>query len=242
MLDFCVKGTEALSSVETDLAGPLYIRYSLNDTNTPKVWIVIFTCTLSHAVHLKTMQDMSAEQFILALRRFISRRSTSGDNAKTDKSLQNFFKDKEDKQFLTLKRVRWQNILSKAPWHGGLYERLIKSVKRCLKKVLRSSKATLDELYSLVVVVEVEGTLNNRPLTCLSAEQFEKAQTPSHLICGRRFEQLPDVKVDEELSSDVMNKRQKYLCSLLVGSMETLELSEPAELTQFVVNYSATTE
>ena len=170
------------------------------------------------------MQDMSAEQFILALRWFISRRGTPSlivsDDAKTfkraEKSLQDLFKNKEVKQFLTLKRIRWQNILSKAPWHGGIYERLIKSVKHCLKKVLRSSKVTLDELHTLVV--EVEGTLNNRPLTYLSAEEFDKALTPSHLICGLRLEQLPDLKVpdgNEELNPNALNKRQKYLSSLL---------------------------
>ena len=75
---------------------------------------------------------------------------------------------------------------------------------------------TLDELYTLVV--EAEGTLNNRPFTYLSAEEFDKALTPSHHICGRQLEQLPDVKVpngNEELSPNVLNKRQKYLSSLL---------------------------
>ena len=54
---------------------------------------------------------------------------------------------------------------------------------------------TLDELHTLVV--EVEGTFNNRLLTYLSAEEFDKALTPSHLICGRRLEQLPDLKVPD---------------------------------------------
>ena len=64
----------------------------------------------------------------------------------------------------------------------------------------------------------MEGTLNNRPLTYLSAEEFDKALTPSHLICGRRLEQLPDLKVpdgNEELNPNVLDKRQKYLSSLL---------------------------
>ena len=222
--DFRVEGTEAFLIIGTDLAGPLYMRHSLKYTNTHKVWIVIFTCTLTRAVHFEIMQGMSAEQFILALRRFISRRRTPNlivsDNAKTfkraDKSLQDLFKNKEVKQFLILKRIRWQNILSKVPWHGRIYERLMKSVKRCLKKVLRSSKVTLDELYTLVV--EVEGTLNNCPLIYLSAEEFDTALTPSHLICGRRLEQLPDLNVpdgNEELNPNILNKRQKYLSSLL---------------------------
>ena len=87
--DLYVEGTEAFSSIGTDLAGSLYIRHSLKDTNTHKVWIVIFACTLSSAVHLEIMQDMIAEQFILTLRRFISRRGTPSlivsDNAKTFK-------------------------------------------------------------------------------------------------------------------------------------------------------------
>ena len=52
----------------------------------------------------------------------------------------------------------------------------------------------------------MEGTLNNRPLTYLSAEEFDKALTPSHL-------KVPDGS--EELSPNVLNKGQKYLSSLL---------------------------
>ena len=73
--DFRVQGTDAFSSAGTDLAGPLYIR-----------------CTLSGAVHLEILLDMSAEQFNLALmssKRFISRKGTSSlivsNNAKTFK-------------------------------------------------------------------------------------------------------------------------------------------------------------
>ena len=192
--EFRVEEGDAFSSVGTDLAGPLYVRNSLKDMNTHKVWIVIFTCTLSRGVHLEIMDDMSVEQFILALRRFISRRGCPqcivSNNAKTfkgaNKLLQNLFKDEEVKKFLVMKRIKWINILSKAPWYGGVYERLIKSVKRCLKKTLRNAKVTSAELYTLVV--EIEGTLNNRPLTYLSADEFDKALTPNHLICGRRLE------------------------------------------------------
>ena len=223
--EFRVDKGEAFSSVGTDLAGPLYVRNSQKDTNTHKVWIVIFTCTLSRGVHLEIMEDMSVEQFILALRRFISRRGCPqrivSDNAKTfkgaNKLLQNLFKDEEVKKFLVMKRIEWINILSKAPWYGGVYERLIKSVKRCLKKTLRNAKVTSTELYTLVV--EIDGTLNNRPLTYLSADEFDKTLTPNHLICGRRLEQLPHLNInhctEEDLSPDNLNSRQQYLAKLL---------------------------
>ena len=107
-----------------------------------------------------------------------------------NKLLQNLFKDEGVKKFLVMKRIEWINILSKTPWYGGVHEKVIKSVKHCLKKTLRSAKVTSAELYTLVV--EIEGTLNNRPLTYLSADEFDKALTPNHLICGRTLEQLHD--------------------------------------------------
>ena len=55
-----------------------------------------------------------------------------------------------------MKQIEWINILSKAPWYGGVYERLIKSVRHCLKKTLRNAMVTSAELYTLVV--EIEGT------------------------------------------------------------------------------------
>ena len=176
------------------------------------------------------MEDTSVEQFILALRCFISRRGCPqhivSDNAKTfkgaNKLLQNLFKDQEVKKFLVMKRIEWINILSKVRWYGGVYERLIKSVKRCLKKTLRNAKVTSAELYTLVI--EIEGTLNNRPLTYLSADEFDKALTPNNLICGRRLQQLPDLNnnycteedcTEEDLSPDNLNRRRQYLAKLL---------------------------
>ena len=84
----------------SDLACPLYTKHTLGKKEThKKVWMIIFTCALSRAVHLEIMQNMSAEQFITALGRFISRRGKPNllisDNAKTfkksNKMLQELF-------------------------------------------------------------------------------------------------------------------------------------------------------
>ena len=223
--DFRVEGSEAFESVGTDLAGPLFTKRTPGEKETHKVWIVIFTCSLSWAVHLEIMQNMSAEQFIMALRRFISRRGKPNllisDNAKTfQKSkeiLQELYESERVKKYLTGSRIKWINILAKAPWHGSIYERLIKSVKRSLKKILRNASVTQDELYTLIV--EIEGTLNNRPLTYLSADEFDKALTPSHLICGRRLESLPDREIkgvtEENLNRNLLLRRQEFIAKLL---------------------------
>ena len=54
-----------------DYLGPLYVK--LNRV-TQKVWVCLFTCLAVRAVHLEVIHDLSAQQFVLCLRRFIARR------------------------------------------------------------------------------------------------------------------------------------------------------------------------
>ena len=69
-------------------------------------------------------------------------------------------------------------------------------VKNCLKKTLGNTRLTLDEL--MTVVVEVEGTLNSRPLTYDYDEVGEEVLTPSHLMYGRQIKSLPDENTEDE--------------------------------------------
>ena len=58
--------------------------------------------------------------------------------------------------------------LQRAPWWGGFYERLVGSVKRCLRKALGSVRLKVEELSTVLteveevstVLTELEGTLN----------------------------------------------------------------------------------
>lgn len=47
---------------------------TLHKKGRKKVWICLFTCTAVRVVHLKVVEDMSAEHFLEALCRFIARR------------------------------------------------------------------------------------------------------------------------------------------------------------------------
>lgn len=61
--------------------------------------------------------------------------------------------------------VKWIFNLERAPWWGGMFEWLIKSVKRCLRKIVGRCSLTYKELTT--VVTEVEAVLNSRPLTSI---------------------------------------------------------------------------
>ena len=90
------------------------------------------------------------------------------------------------KEALERQNVRWHFIPKRAPWYGGLWERMIGLTKQALKKTLGRAHVTLTQLET--VIVEIEAMLNNRPLTYVSAD-FTDLQplTPSHLLYGRRI-------------------------------------------------------
>jgi hypothetical protein len=132
-----------------DFSGPLYVK-QVNALAMEKVYMVIYTCAMSRAVHLDVVTDMTAEAFIRSFWRFTSRRGipqeVKSDNEKTfkaaSKQLEALFEIPEVKKYLSDQRIRWKFNLEKAPWWGGFFERLIKSVNRCLNKILKNARVT----------------------------------------------------------------------------------------------------
>ena len=204
-----------------DFAGPLYVK---NDTGgVGKVYIVLFTCCVTRAVHLELVAHMDTSAFINCLRRFCSRRGTprliNSDNAMTFKAADQLLKKLANnytfQDFLQYRRIKWKFNLPLSPWWGGYFERMVGCVKRCLRKVLGNSRLTYDELST--VLTEVESTLNSRPLTYLYDELGE-ALTPSHLLHGHRLSALSegiDSEVEPNDVKEKISKRFLYLTKLL---------------------------
>ena len=52
-----------------DFTGPLYLKGA---TTLPKVWIYLFTCCVTRAVHLDLVRDLSTSSFIRCLKKFVA--------------------------------------------------------------------------------------------------------------------------------------------------------------------------
>ena len=224
MPEYRVTQAAPFSNVGIDFAGPLYVKEKRGELK--KVYICLFVCCVTRALHLELAQDLSAPTFLNCLRRFCARRGTPGiinsDNAKTFKSssklLKKFFNDQSVKDFLESRRLLWKFNIELSPWQGGHYERMVRSVKRCLKKVLGNAKISYDELST--VLSEVECILNSRPLSYMSDEADGEVLTPSHLLVGRRLLSLPtgmgnNLKLDDNDNQYALSKRFLHLTRLL---------------------------
>lgn len=204
-----------------DFAGPLFVK---ENDETVKSYICLFTCASTRAVHLELLKDLSTNMFLTAFRRFVSRRGMPRkiltDNAKTFKAaakeVATMYRSNDVKRYLAGKGVSWEFITEKAPWHGGFWERLIKSTKRCLKKQIGRTSLTFEELRT--ILVEIEATLNNRPLTYIYDDEqgVSFPLTPASLIYGRRIATTPNESQYEIMSTNKsLTRRAKYQSRVL---------------------------
>ena len=189
-----------------DFTGALYVKRAEQEV---KVYLCLFTCATTRAVHLEIVPDLSTETFLLAFRKFAGRRSLPklmiSDNGSTYMSaaeeLRLLMEKTEVKEELGRRGVTWQFIPKRAPWYGGFWERLVGLTKTTIKKVLGRRHVSLQTLET--IVVEIEAILNDRPLTFVSSEMGDpEPLTPAHLLHGRRITCLPHEMVDVDELTD----------------------------------------
>ena len=162
-----------------DFAGPIFAV----DCPRQKLYVCLFTCAVTRAVHLELTSSLTQSEFLMALRRFAARRGLPttiySDNALTfrgaDMLLQRYFGHLAPK---------WKYIVPRSPWWGGWWERLVRSVKVGLRKSLGTRCLARAELET--VLIEVESCVNSRPLTQVTdSVDSPSPLTPSHFLKGR---------------------------------------------------------
>ena len=190
-------------SVGVDYAGPIALK------DRSDVYLALFTCLNVRAVHLEIAHGLSAEEFVNVFRRFVSRRGLPrvvySDNALC-------FRSSATQKFVANRGIVWKFIPPRSPWVGGVYERMIGVVKKCLWKTLGKASLNLHQLNT--VVTEVEALVNSRPLSYVGSDDEMEAITPSHFLIGRTF--LTPAFDEHKCLNDVESFSRKWRHQLTV--------------------------
>ena len=167
--------SRAFITTGLDFAGPLSIKICKSKTD--KEYTLLLICASTRAIHLELVTHLSIPSFLKAFKRFAARRGTASciinDNLKTFPSI-------EVKRSMATHGIKKRFILPASPWWGGFYERLVRTVKTTLKKVI--GHGDTEELQT--VLCEIEDTINSRPLTYQNGDDFDSSITPIHIIFG----------------------------------------------------------
>ena len=196
--NFRVNEAPPFAYTAVDYAGPMYVRGHHKEAEGNKIWICLFTCCVTRATHLQLVLDLSTTTFIRCLKKFTARRGVPkkivSDNAKTFKAaaeaITTMLNHEDLKDHLMNQRIDWNFNLEKTPWLGSLFERLIRSTKLCLRKMIGQARLSYDEMHT--AILEVEAILNSRPLSYTTSDDTDEPLTPAHLLIGRRLLTLPD--------------------------------------------------
>jgi hypothetical protein len=163
-------------------------KFAIDGRQIVKVYIVMFTCATTRAVHLEVTRGKSAAAFINAFRRFCALkyapRTVYSDNAlefdSTARYLRRLWQCKTVYDFMANRNISWRFSASVAPWWGGFWERMIKTVKQALHKTFNPKQMDFDMFHT--VITEISDIVNNRPLGYIAGD--ETALTPNQLIKG----------------------------------------------------------
>ncbi|XP_055642941.1 uncharacterized protein LOC129779482 [Toxorhynchites rutilus septentrionalis] len=191
-----------------DFCGPVWLKIPLRRMKSPPIraYVAVFVCMATKAVHLELVGDLSAETFIAALKRFVSRRGKPialfCDNATNfkgaDKELRNLCKQLNDQQlqmkvasFCADSSIQFSFIPARAPTFGGLWEAAVKAFKHHFRRVIGLDSLSAEVMQT--ILCPIESCLNSRPLTALSEDPSDmKILTPGHFLVGSALQSIPE--------------------------------------------------
>ena len=206
-----VQGNYVFETTGVDLAGPLVLKGGY------KAWIVIYTCAVYRCVYLDVVDSISAEEFLQSLERFTW---TCGrpnliysDNGTNFVGAHNLMEELDWETVTRLSGVRaikWRFNPPTASWWGGWWERLVRSTKDLLRRMIGRAKLTRKELVHCLCAISY--TMNNRPLTTLTEDvQDLRPLTPAMFLRDLPVSGLPEF---EEIGAAEVRKAFKRIKAL----------------------------
>lgn len=206
----------AFAKIGVDFCGPFHIRASkIKFEKIIKVWISVFICLVTKAIHLELCTELTTENFLDAFTRFTSRRGTPtlvmSDNGTNfvgaNKQLKTIWTTlaKEAEEKLAIQEILWKFIPPRSPNFGGLWEAAVRSLKFFIKRMDSTRNLTYEEFTTLIC--RIEGILNSRPLYPVAAEpETTLALTPFQLVTQRQLKNSP-----HEIFTTTITKKWKQM-------------------------------
>lgn len=181
-----------------DFCGPFTIKFGSRNRLRTKMYVCLFVCFVTKAVHIEVVTNVSTDAFISTLQQFIARRGKPykiySDNATNFVGANNFLKDLY-LQFATQQHndevrrfcqpdIEWCFIPPRSPHFGGLWESGVKIAKRHMTRKLLNYVPTENELRT--IMYQVEAIMNSRPISPMSNDANDLIPlTPGHFLIGR---------------------------------------------------------
>ena len=127
-----------------DVFGPFYVydgKTTRRNQATRKIWVIIFCCMVSRAIHCESLTGLDTSSFINSFRRFLAIRgscqtlcSDNGTNFICAKKQFEAIDVSAVQKDLNMRDCSWNFNPPGASHFGGFYERKIGSVRRVLEK------------------------------------------------------------------------------------------------------------
>ena len=222
--DRVVPDKPPFSHTGMDYFGPFEVK---RGRVTIKRYGVIFTCFTSRAVHLEVAYSLDTNSCILAIRRFLARRgnieSIRSDNGTNlvgaERELRRSIEQWNQSRIgraLHQDGIRWDFNPPAASHFGGVWERIIRIVRKVLYSVLQEQVILMDDEGLHTVFCEVEHIVNSRPITPVSEDPNDlDALTPNNLLLLRADHTLPCGIFDSSDNYTRRRWRQVQYLSLL---------------------------
>ena len=185
------KQDKAFSLTGVDIFGPINTSVG---RRTKKVWVLIFRCLTTKAVHFETVDSLSTDSTLMAITRFQSRRghvrkffsdnctNFVGANRALEEQ-QNWIDHDTISQKLAIRGTQWRFNTPCDPSAGGVWERNIRTAKSILHSLLQQQTPRHEVLVTLLT--EVERIMNSTPLVEVSTDPTDdEPLTPYHFLIG----------------------------------------------------------
>lgn len=228
----------SFSTIGIDLCGPYLVKASRSKFDSiVKVWVAVFVCFSTRAVHLEIVDSLSTDSFLESLTRMMSRRgiphtiwSDCGTNfVGASRALMKAWEKilVESRDRTAVEEITWIFNAPLYPASGGLWERTVRSFKFFTKRCKSVASMVYPEFNTLLT--KIESILNSRPLCPNSLDAGDApAITPFQLTHLRSFKlSAMDVLQDNM----PMTKRLIWAHDLLQSFWERFQLEVYASLT-----------